>query len=358
MKKRILIVAGGTGGHILPALAVAKTLEKQGAEIHWLGSGGHLEQQIVVPEFPFTAIAIKGLRKSGWLRLLSSPWKITRAIFASWRLIRRFSPDVVLAMGGFVSGPAGVAAWLARKPLIIHEQNAKAGLTNRYLAKFATSVLEAFPKSFPANVKTSVVGNPVREELLELTPPQQRFADREGALHLLILGGSQGANYLNEQLINVLTNWPEKTYPRVWHQTGKKHYEQVCARYQALGIDARVDAYITDMAQAYAWADLIFARSGAMTVAELAVVGLASVLVPYPFAVDDHQWLNAHQLEKVGAARVIRQEQLSVEHLEATLLALNSREQLLEMAQAAQRIAQPQATLQVIAECDKLVPDS
>ena len=271
----IVIMAGGTGGHIFPALAVANRLRDSNHRVVWLGSPLGLESKII----PKTGIEmewlpVKGLRRKGLKAWLLAPWRLLRSISQAIRILRKLNPSVVLGMGGYVAGPGGLSAWLLRKPLLIHEQNAVAGLTNRVLARFARQVFEAFPKSFAAKVNAVTVGNPVRQDILNLPKPKERFSSRVGPLRLLVLGGSQGALVFNELVPLALAAMPSSQRPEVWHQAGEATLEIAVNQYQAVGLKARVEAFVEDMSQAYGWADLVICRAGALTVAELTAVGL------------------------------------------------------------------------------------
>src|SRR5210317_319269 len=297
----ILVMAGGTGGHVYPALAVARALQAHSRDVVWLGTHRGLESR-VVPEagIDIEWISIKGLRRKGVLAMLIAPLQIGWALLQSLSVILRRRPAAVLGMGGFVSGPGGVAAWLTRRPLVIHEQNATAGLTNRLLARLARVVLQAFPGSFNSSVRAETVGNPVREDIAAVAAPESRYADREGPLRLLVLGGSQGALALNRTVPAALARLPEASRPVVWHQCGTSTLERAREAYAAAGLDADLVPFIEDMASAYAWADLVVCRAGALTVAELCAVGLPAVFVPYPAAVDDHQTANATPMMQAG----------------------------------------------------------
>ncbi|HXH54715.1 MAG TPA: undecaprenyldiphospho-muramoylpentapeptide beta-N-acetylglucosaminyltransferase [Gammaproteobacteria bacterium] len=343
-KQRILIMAGGTGGHVFPALAVAERLISQGWDIHWLGTRAGLEANIVPnANIAIHYISVKGLRKNGILGWCLAPLRLLHALFQSLAIIHQLKPKVVLGMGGFISGPGGLAAWLLRCPLIVHEQNAIVGLTNRALSHLADRVLEAFPGAFNAKTKAIYTGNPIREALLAVPVPTRRFRERglkESAepLRLLVLGGSQGAVALNEVCPAAIQKMPIEKRPLVRHQTGVKNDAVIKtkAAYEAAGLSAQVEPFIEDMASAYGWADLVLCRSGALTVTELATVGVGSILVPYPFAVDDHQTANGRFLEKAGAAKIIDQSELSAENLAKLFLELFSdRNRLLKMAEAA-----------------------
>lgn len=361
-KRRILIMAGGTGGHVFPALAVADRLRSQDWDIHWLGTKAGLESTIVPKaNIPIHYIEIKGLRKNGLAGWCLAPFRLLLALFQSLKIIHQLKPDVVLGMGGFICGPGGIAAWLLRRPLIIHEQNAISGLTNRALSHVAVRVLEAFPGTFHANIKAIYTGNPIREMLVDLPQPNIRFKEHQGPKRLLVLGGSQGAVALNDICPAALQKMPIDKRPVVWHQVGSKNdaVAKTKAGYKAAGIDidteaVRIDPFIDDMAVAYAWADLVLCRSGALTVTELATVGVGSILVPYPFAVDDHQTANGRFLEKMGAARIVAQSQLKAEKLaELFLELLNDRDRLLKMAEAAYQIAKRNAVTEVSRHCEE-----
>jgi UDP-N-acetylglucosamine--N-acetylmuramyl-(pentapeptide) pyrophosphoryl-undecaprenol N-acetylglucosamine transferase len=350
--KRILIMAGGTGGHIFPALAVARALRRQGAKVYWLGASNGLESEWVPKEnIPITYINIAGLRNKGLRKWLTAPWQVLRAVYQSQRAIQAMNPDVILGMGGFVSGPGGLAAWLLRKPLLIHEQNAVAGLTNRILARFATHVFSGFPQAFAPRHQAAVIGNPIRNEIRQLPVPTLRFQGRKGALRLLVMGGSQGALIINELLPQALTLLPTAERPQIWHQTGR-YQQQAEHAYHSLNLDAKIEPFIEDMAQAYAWADLVLCRAGALTVSELAAVGIGSLLIPYPHAVDDHQTRNAEYLIKAGAAILLPQKELTAGRLADTLRQLGGqRQQWLTMAEAARGLEQGNATQKVVEYC-------
>lgn len=350
----VLIMAGGTGGHVYPALAVADRLRPSGVTVTWLGTRQGLEARVVpAAGIPLDFISVTGLRGKGLGTLFAAPTKLTRALWQSIAVLRHRRPDVVLGMGGFVSGPGGLAAWLLRRPLLVHEQNAIPGLTNRLLAILARRVMEAFPGSFPARAHALHTGNPVRQAVATLAPPVQRLSGREGPLRLLVLGGSQGAQALNQvvpvTLASLLTGPGGVS---VWHQAGPRHLEPTLAGYAQHGVEARVVDYIEDVAEAYAWADLVLCRAGAMTIAELCGVGVGSILVPFPQAVDDHQTHNARYLADAGAAVLVPQAALSPDGLGALLGDLAaSRGRLLDMARAARALALPQAAEQVAQRC-------
>lgn len=352
----ILIMAGGTGGHVFPALAVAEALKKAGWTVHWLGTKAGLEAHIVARSgFPLHYISIQGLRKKNLLTRVVAPFQIGIAVCQALKVLHAIKPRVVLGMGGFVAGPGGIAAWLMRLPLLIHEQNAIAGLTNRFLALLATRILEGFPKTFNARLKAVYTGNPVRLDLLGLRSPSERFKTREKPRRLLVLGGSRGAVALNRICSEAIQKIPVEERPEIWHQTGVEHLQMTQDCYQRSGVRARIEPFIEDMASAYSWADLVLCRSGALTIAELAAVGLGSILVPYPHAVDDHQTQNGRFLEKAGAARLIPQSRLTAERLADILLnVLTHPSRLLEMANAAHRLAHRSALDEVQAQCEEI----
>ena len=288
-RRPILVMAGGTGGHVYPALAVARALESHSQDIVWLGTHRGLESR-VVPEagIDIEWISVKGLRRKGVLALLIAPFQLAWALLQALTVILRRRPAAVLGMGGFVSGPGGLAAWLTRRPLVIHEQNAAAGLTNRLLARLARVVLQAFPGSFNSRVRAETVGNPVREDIAAVAAPADRYSQRSGPLRLLVLGGSQGALALNRTVPEALALLPTAERPVVRHQCGSLTIDVARRAYESLDVDVDLVPFIEDMAAAYAWADIVVCRAGALTVAELCAVGLPALFVPYPGAVDDH----------------------------------------------------------------------
>jgi UDP-N-acetylglucosamine--N-acetylmuramyl-(pentapeptide) pyrophosphoryl-undecaprenol N-acetylglucosamine transferase len=349
MQHPVMIMAGGTGGHVYPALAVAAELRNRGVPVVWLGTRKGIEARLVpAAGIDIEWMGVSGLRGKGVMSLLLAPFNLTLACIQALRIVRRRKPCAVLGMGGFVSGPGGLIAWLLRKPLLIHEQNAIPGMTNKWLAKLADRVLEAFPKSF--NISAMHVGNPVRREITTLPSPEQRMKQRSGVLRLLVFGGSLGAARLNEVVPQALAAIPEQLRPEVRHQSGAKHIEQARANYAGLKVNAQVDAYIDNMAEAYAWADVVLCRAGAMTIAELAAAGVASILVPYPHAVDDHQTANAHYLSDAGAAILLAQAELTSEHLQKILAGM-TRERALDMANRARRLGMPESTNLVTEQC-------
>ena len=363
--RRVLVMAGGTGGHVFPALAVAEELRERGMAVTWLGTRRGVEAQLVpLNEFPIRFIDISGLRgKKGLLGKLKAPWQLLRAVWQSLCVIRNVRPDAVLGLGGFASGPGGVAAWLLRVPLVIHEQNGVAGTTNRLLAKIATRVLEAFPGSLPG---AEHCGNPVRKAISDIPEPEQRGVGcRESGCresgseqhpHLLVLGGSLGALALNRAIPASLARVPLTDRPEVLHQTGRDHIDVTRQGYIDAEVEANTVAFIDDMAAAYEWADLVVCRSGALTVTELTAAGLASVLIPYPHAIDDHQTANARWLVDHEAAVLIQQSALNEDDLAALLSELLADgERLMTMARAARGLSRPEAGSDVADVCQEVM---
>lgn len=351
---KILILAGGTGGHVYPALAVAERLLAYGNEVIWLGVRHGLEADLVPRAgIPIRFVKVTGLRGKGLVSWLSAPFRLLVALLQSMLIIAKCRPRVVLGMGGYVAGPGGLAAWLLRCPLLIHEQNAIPGLTNRLLARLAKRVLEAFPGAFSQRYAAVHTGNPIRPELATIMTPELRLSGRGGALHLLVLGGSQGAVRLNEVVPRALARLADRLTIEVCHQCGRHNLQSTRAAYDTAG-DLSVDLlpFIEDMATAYQWADLVVGRAGAMTVCELAAVGVGSILVPFPYAVDDHQCANAKFLSDVDAAVVISEHELTPELLGRTFEELYfARDRLLEMAKAARSRAVVDATERVANLC-------
>lgn len=349
MKRTALIMAGGTGGHIFPALAVADELKKKGFDIVWLGTKNGMEAKLV-PEkgFEIEYMRFSGVRKSGMLKWLAMPFALAFACLQSVKIILSRRPDVVLGMGGFASFPGGMTAAMLRKPLVIHEQNAIAGLSNKILSRFATRTMVAFPGALQ---KAIHVGNPVRSEIAALPQPAERFENRQGPLSLLVVGGSRGARALNDALPKAIGMMEQK--PHVLHQTGIEDLERVKASYRECGANAEVVPFIADMEAAYGKADLMVCRSGALTVSEIAAVGIASILVPYPYAVDDHQRWNARYLSESGAAILIPQNEFEPVKL-AELMKSMDRPKLLEMANRARKLAMTDATEKVAQACMEL----
>lgn len=352
MKKiSVLIMAGGTGGHVFPGLAVAQALRIQGAEVRWLGSLGGLESRWVPSAgIPLHLISVAGLRGKGWRGRIQGVRSLAQALWQSWRLLRELRPQVVLGMGGFVAGPGGLLSRLLGLPLVIHEQNAVPGLTNRWLARWANRVFAAFPDSF-AGSRVEVCGNPVRQDIVQLAHPFERLSDRESPRRLLVLGGSQGARTLNQTLVKTLSDWPVAQRPLIRHQAGVRHLEETRALYEQAGVAAEVTGFIDDMAAAYGWADLVLCRAGALTLAEIMAAGVAAVLVPYPHAVDDHQTRNAEYLLAGGAARLLPEHALDGALLSRCLHELlDDPAQTRNMAARARELFQPGAA-ERIAQC-------
>lgn len=352
MTAPVLVMAGGTGGHVFPALAVAECLRERGVPVHWLGTRRGIEASVVpAAGFPIHFIDVAGLRGKGLVSLVMAPLHLLRALLQSLGLLRRLAPAVVLGMGGFAAGPGGLAAWLLRKPLVIHEQNAVAGTTNRLLAHLARRVLSGYPNVLHFS-DNHWVGNPVRRPIAELPSPEARWLHRRPPLHLLVLGGSLGAQPINEQVPAAISTLPEESRPMVRHQAGRAHAESTAARYRACGVAADVSPFIEDMAEAYAWADLVICRAGALTIAELTAAGVGALMVPLPHAIDDHQTANARWLSDAGAGELLQQSALTPEFL-ASLIERVQREPevLLNWARVARALAKPQATDHVADVC-------
>ena len=350
MGGNVLIMAGGTGGHVFPALACAHEFQNRGYSVHWLGTPRGIENEVVpAAGLPLHLIQVSGLRGKGLASLLKAPFQLLRSLGQARRVIRELRPVCVLGLGGYVTGPGGLAAKLAGVPLVIHEQNAVAGTANRSLVPFAQRVCEAFPNTFSASSKRRTTGNPVRHELFLETPRQTLLGRRP---RLLVLGGSLGAEPLNKLLPEALAQLPSELRPEVFHQAGKQHAEITQERYGAAGVDADVAPFIKDMARAYAWADLVICRSGALTVCELAAAGLPSFLVPLPHAIDDHQTRNAEYLAKEGAAVLLPQAKTDAAALAAQLTEVMMQpEKLKAMGATARRLARPDATRTVVDIC-------
>lgn len=354
----ILIMAGGTGGHVMPALAVAEALRTEGWRVVWLGTQAGMEAKLAVEKgFEMAWVKIAGVRGKGLFNLLMLPVKLLAAFWQALRAIRAIKPDVALGLGGYVAFPGGMMASLMNCPLVIHEQNAIAGLTNRVLACLAERVLTGLPAAFRnpqdkplpcRTVKSEWVGNPVREEICSLPPPEQRYAGRSGPLNLLIIGGSLGAQRLNEIVPLALGMLPPELRPNVRHQAGIKHFEDLQRHYAEAHVEAQTQAFIRDMAEAYSWADVVICRAGALTVAEIAASGSAALFVPFPHAVDDHQTANAEFMSKVGAAWLMAQRDLTPDGLADWLKALD-RKELQVRASKAHNLAKTDATRRVVA---------
>ena len=341
----VVFMAGGTGGHIFPALATARELQKQGVNIHWLGTPGSMEAELVPHHgIGISFIPVTGLRGKGISFLLKAPWKLAASLLKAVSVLRKQKPVCVVGMGGYVTGPGGIAAKLLGIPLVIHEQNAVAGLTNKLLARIATRVLQAFPDTF-AGQKAILTGNPVRTDIADIAPLKAHKPVR-----LLVVGGSRGAVAINELIPGVLKNCPGQL--EVWHQTGANNDGETRALYEANGVCGRVEPFIHDMAGAYEWADLVICRSGALTVAELAVAGRPAILVPYPYAVDDHQTVNGQYLVTRGAAKMIQQKDLDAETLTNMVQQITGEPgQLDKMAEAARSVGLSRATQVVAKHC-------
>ncbi|HEY6452073.1 MAG TPA: undecaprenyldiphospho-muramoylpentapeptide beta-N-acetylglucosaminyltransferase [Steroidobacteraceae bacterium] len=351
-----LIMAGGTGGHVFPALALAHELQARRWQVVWLGTRRGLEARLVPPEnIAMEWLSVAGLRGKGALVWLTAPPVLARALLQALAVIRRRRPVLVIGLGGFVAGPGGLAAWLLRRPLLIHEQNAVAGFTNRCLARLARRVLTAFPGSFAPHVGARVIGNPVRSEISRLPPPPQRFAARGAGLRVLVLGGSQGAARLNAVVPFALAQLPPTPTLEVRHQSGARWLDTARRNYAQAGVSARLQPFIDDMAEAYGWADLVICRAGALTISELTAAGVGAILVPFPAATDDHQTRNAAFLVREGAAIMITERELSAEVLAAQLAALcDGRGRLFAMAERARALARPRATQELADACAEL----
>ncbi|ASK27587.1 undecaprenyldiphospho-muramoylpentapeptide beta-N-acetylglucosaminyltransferase [Neisseria chenwenguii] len=337
--KTFMLMAGGTGGHIFPALAVADALRARGHHVIWLGSEGAMETRIV-PQYDILleTLAIKGVRGNGLKRKLMLPFTLFKTVRAAQQIIQKHRVECVIGFGGFVTFPGGVAAKLLGVPIVIHEQNAVAGLSNRQLSRWAARVLYAFPKAFPDS--DGLVGNPVRADIANLPAPAARFAGREGRLKILVMGGSLGADVLNKTLPQALALLPENSRPQMYHQSGRNKLGTLQADYDALGVEAECVEFITDMVSAYRDADLVICRAGALTIAELTAAGVGALLVPYPHAVDDHQTANARFMVQAEAGLLLPQPQLTAEKLAEVLNGL-TREKCLQWAENARTLALP-----------------
>ncbi len=346
MSRTLLIMAGGTGGHIFPGLAVAEEARAAGWDVVWMGARGGMEERLVPRHgIPTAWIRARAARGTGLLQKLLLPLNLLYSFWESARHIRSLRPEVVLGMGGYVAFPGGMMASFLGRPLALHEQNAIAGLANRVLAGVADKVMVAFPEALK---RAEWTGNPVRREIAAVAAPEQRFAGRSGPLRLLVVGGSLGAQALNEAVPRALALLAQR--PRVVHQSGEKHLEALRAHYAAAGVEGELVAFIDDMARRYAEADLVICRAGAVTVAELSAAGLASVLVPFPHAVDDHQSANARFLAERGAAILLPQGELTPQRL-AEIIARLDRPALAEMARRARELGKPEAAQVVARRC-------
>ncbi len=345
----LMVMAGGTGGHVYPAMAVADALKVKGWKIVWLATEGGMENRLIEGKsYQKAMIHMRGVRGKGLLGWLMLPVKLSKAFLQCLKAIRQHKPDVLLGMGGFAAFPGGVMGKLVGKPLVIHEQNSIAGLTNKILSVLTSHVLTGFPQVLTPKGKQ--VGNPVRAVFHHLAQPKDRYAGHEGVLRVLVVGGSLGAAALNNVVPKALAMLPAEIRPKVIHQAGEKRIDELQANYRAAGVQAETRAFIQDMAEVYQWADVVICRAGALTVAEIACVGVASVLVPFPHAVDDHQTTNAKFLADAGAAMLIQQTDFTVEKAAEILRGL-SREKCLEMAQKARALARPEATESVANIC-------
>ena len=350
-KRTALVMAGGTGGHIFPGLAVAEQLRIHGWRVHWLGAPDSMESQLVPQRgFAFESVAFGGVRGKGLVTLAVLPLKLLRAFWQSLQVMRRVRPDVVLGLGGYITFPGGMMASLYGKPVVLHEQNSVAGLANKVLAQIADRVFTAFP----GVMKTGQwVGNPLRQAFTEQAAPAARFAGRSGPLRILVVGGSLGAKALNDIVPQALALLPAATRPLVTHQSGAKQIEALRANYEAAGVQAELTPFIDDTATAFAQADLVICRAGASTVTELAAIGVAAIFVPFPFAVDDHQTTNAQFLVSEGGGWLMPQAELTAQTL-ADRLATLDREALLHCAEKAHAQKKTNATREVVMACEEL----
>jgi UDP-N-acetylglucosamine--N-acetylmuramyl-(pentapeptide) pyrophosphoryl-undecaprenol N-acetylglucosamine transferase len=350
-QKCALVMAGGTGGHIFPGLAVAEALRDAGWRVHWLGAPNSMESQLVPPRgFAFEAIDFGGVRGKGLKTLALLPLRLLKAFWQSLQVVRRVQPDVVLGLGGYITFPGGMMASLLGKPVVLHEQNSVAGMANKVLGQVADRVFTAFPHVFKTG---QWVGNPLRQAFTQQAAPAERFANRTGPMQVLVIGGSLGAKALNDIVPQAMALIPEEQRPQVIHQSGAKQIDALRANYEAAGVQAELTPFIDDTATAFAHADLVICRAGASTVTELAAVGVAALFVPFPFAVDDHQTTNADFLVQHGGGWLVQQAQLSAESLAARLQNLD-RSQLLACAQKAHEQKKTNATREVVMACEEL----
>jgi UDP-N-acetylglucosamine--N-acetylmuramyl-(pentapeptide) pyrophosphoryl-undecaprenol N-acetylglucosamine transferase len=349
----VMIMAGGTGGHVFPALSLAALLRLHGCDVVWLGTRTGIEARLVpAAGIEVEWVTVGGLRGKGWQTQLLAPLRLLRALWQAGAAIRRRKPRVVVGLGGYVTGPGGLAAWLLRRPLVIHEQNAIAGMTNRILARFAVQVLEAFGGSFERKLGAREIGNPVRRAFFDLPPPARRYQDHRGPLRILVVGGSQGAARLNAVVPEALAKLAPRQPVTVRHQSGTHGLEVTRTKYARLGLDAQVGSFIEDIATAYSWADIVICRAGALTVSEIAAAGVAAVFVPLPSAVDDHQTRNAGFLVSREAALLIPERELTPDRLAEELAKLGaSRDALARMGDRAREIARPDAAEELARVC-------
>lgn len=350
-----LIMAGGTGGHIFPGLAVADALQAQDLPVCWLGTPQGLENQLVgAAGVPMLHVQVQALRGKGGLGWLMAPFKLARAVWQAVGVLRRVRPGCVLSMGGYVAGPGGVAARLLGVPLVVHEQNRRPGLTNRLLSGWAQRVCEGFAGTFPQQARVVHTGNPVREKIRALAAPAQRYQGRQGALRIVVLGGSLGARFLNQKVPEMLAHWPQDQRPEVLHQCGKRGVVETREAYQQHQVSARIEPFVDAMEAVYGWADLVICRAGALTVSELMAAGLPAVLVPFPHAVDDHQYANGEVLAEAGAALLIREADWDSAQLAKQLQQWQQRETLVAMAEAARRLDCGDAARHVAQICQEV----
>lgn len=352
MKPLMLMMAGGTGGHVIPALAVADVLRQRGVDIAWLGSEQGIENRLVpAAGYPLHQLAVRGVRGGGISRRLLAPFMLLGSVLAAWRIVRQLRPVAAVGFGGYASGPGAIAAWLAGVPLIIHEQNARPGMTNRVLARFARQVLQGFPGAFGQAMTT---GNPVRTVIAQLPAPAERYAARNGALRILITGGSQGALALNKQLPVALAQALSGVDFEVRHQTGRGRTDEAAQVWNGLSAKVQLSEFIDDMADAFAWADLVICRSGASTVSEVAAAGVAAIFIPLPTAVDDHQTHNARWLADQDAALLLPQSSLNADALRARAAVITDRHALMQMAERARAMALPGSAVTVADICQEV----
>ncbi|MFD1710093.1 undecaprenyldiphospho-muramoylpentapeptide beta-N-acetylglucosaminyltransferase [Ottowia sp. GY511] len=353
-QKCALVMAGGTGGHIFPGLAVAESLRERGWRVHWLGAPASMEQQLVPPRgFAFEPIEFGGVRGKSLKTLFLLPLRLLKAFGQALQVVRRVKPDVLVGLGGYITFPGGMMGVAAGKPLVLHEQNSIAGMANKVLAGVADQVFTAFPGVLPKARKVQWVGNPLRAAFTQYPGPQERFAGRTGPLRVLVVGGSLGAQALNEVVPRALALLPETSRPHVVHQSGAKQIDALRANYEAAGVQAELVPFIDDMARAYAEADLVICRSGATTVTEIAAIGVAALFVPFPHAVDDHQTTNARFLVDQGAGWLIQQRELTAEGL-ADLLQKTERSALIQVGLKAKTLQKTEATQAIVAACEEL----
>jgi UDP-N-acetylglucosamine--N-acetylmuramyl-(pentapeptide) pyrophosphoryl-undecaprenol N-acetylglucosamine transferase len=353
MGTSIAVMAGGTGGHVFPALVVASLLRDQGMEVFWIGTRRGMEARLVpAGGFPIEWLSIEGLRGKGVRQILAAPFKLLVALRQAAGILCRRRPDLALGMGGFASGPGGLMARALCIPLVIHEQNRVPGLTNRWLSRIASRVFEAFPGSFPKARGAVFSGNPVRPEIFDLSAPRDRLGQRPGPRRLLVVGGSLGARVLNETVAGAVASLPPGRRPQIRHQAGERTLETARRAYLDAGVKAEVTPFIANMAEAYEWADIVVCRAGALTISELAAAGVASILVPYPYAVDDHQTGNARYLADVGAAVLMPQTELCAASLGAVMTKLlGDLPRLVAMGDAARTRAEPRAAERIAQAC-------